>query len=81
MYLSYPFYEVGIVGSESLKKRKLIVIDYFPNIVLFGSQNGGTLDVLKDRYVKGKTLIYVCEKGACQLPVEDVGKARSQLKK
>ena len=76
MYLSYPFYEVGIVGSESLKKRKLIVIDYFPNIVLFGSQNGGTLDVLKDRYVKGKTLIYVCEKGACQLPVEDVGKSQ-----
>jgi uncharacterized protein YyaL (SSP411 family) len=81
MYLSYPFYEVGIVGSECFEKRKLLVKDYFPNLVLFGSQDSGALDVLKDRYVNGKTLIYVCEKGACKLPMEEVGNAVAQLKK
>ena len=80
-YLTYPYYEVGIVGSECFKKRNDLEKEYLPNIVLFGSTEKGKLDVLKDRYVKGKTLIYICENGACQLPVEEVGNAISQLRK
>ena len=81
MYLTYPYYEVGIVGSECIKLRNLLVKEYLSNTVLFGSQESGTLDVLKDRFVKGKTLIHICEKGACQLPMEEVGRAVAQLKK
>jgi len=81
MYLVYPYYEVGIVGSECFGKRDLLGKDYFPNIVLFGSQESGTLDVLKDRYVNRKTLIYVCEEGACQIPVEEVESEIKNLKK
>jgi uncharacterized protein YyaL (SSP411 family) len=80
-YLTYPYYEVGIVGSECFKKRNDLEKEYLPNIVLFGSTEKGELDVLKDRYVKGKTLFYICEKGTCQLPVEDVGTTILQLKK
>ena len=81
MYLAYPYYEVGIIGDESFDKRNLLVKEYFPNIVMFGSREGGSLDVLKERFVKGKTLIYICENGTCQLPVEEVGKAVVHLKK
>jgi len=81
MYLSHPYYEVGIVGSECFEKRNLLVKEYLPNSVLFGSQETGTLDVLKERFMKGKTLIYICENGACQLPVEEVRDAIHQLKK
>lgn len=81
MYLSYPYYEVGIVGSECFDKRDSLVKEYLPNIALFGSTEKAELDVLKNRYVKGKTLIYVCENGACQLPVEEVRDAIRQLKK
>ncbi|MCW8961148.1 MAG: thioredoxin domain-containing protein [Ignavibacteriaceae bacterium] len=80
-YLTYPYYEVGIVGNECFEKRDSLVKKYLPNIVLFGSTEKGELDVLRDRYVKGKTLIYICEKGACQLPVEEVGNAIFQLRK
>jgi len=80
-YLTYPYYEVGIVGNECFEKRDSLVKKYLPNIVLFGSTEKGELDVLKDRYVKGKTLIYICEKGACQLPVEEVGNTIFQLRK
>ena len=71
-YFVYPFYEVGIVGSECFKKRNELAKKFLPNIVLFGSPERGNLDILRERFVKDKTLIYVCEKGACQLPVEDV---------
>jgi len=81
MYLVYPYYEVGIIGDECFAKRKLLAKEYLPNIIMFGTGASGTLDVLKDRFVKGKTLIYICEKGTCQLPVEEVGKAIVQLKK
>ncbi|MCW8824714.1 MAG: thioredoxin domain-containing protein, partial [Ignavibacteriaceae bacterium] len=80
-YLTYPYYEVGIVGNECFEKRDSLVKKYLPNIVLFGSTEKGELDVLRDRYVKGKTLIYICEKGACLLPVEEVGNAIFQLRK
>jgi uncharacterized protein YyaL (SSP411 family) len=81
MDLVYPYYEVEIVGSECFEKRNLLAKEYLPNTVLFGSQESGTLDILKERFVKGKTLIYICEKGACQLPVEEVENAILQLKK
>jgi len=29
--------------------------------------------------VKGKTLIYVCEKGTCQLPEENIEKVLQQI--
>ena len=75
----YPYYEVGIIGSESKDKRKLISKQYLPNIALFGAENSGRLEILKDRIVEGKTLIYICENRVCQLPVEDVSEALNQL--
>ncbi len=39
------------------------------------------LEILKDRYVSGKTLFYVCENRVCQLPVEDSNKAIEQMLK
>jgi uncharacterized protein YyaL (SSP411 family) len=75
----YPYYEVGIIGRELKEKRKLISKEYLPNIALFGTENIGTLEILRDRFVEGKTLIYVCENRVCQLPVEHVSEALSQV--
>ena len=77
----YPFYEVGIIGSELKEKRKLISKEYLPNIALFGAETNGKLEILKDRFVEGKTLIYVCENRVCQLPVDEVSEALNQLMK
>jgi hypothetical protein len=77
--LVFPFYEVGIIGSGSFEKRNLLTKKFLPNIILFGSDRGGTLNILKNRLVKGKTLIYVCEKGTCQLPEENIEKVLQQI--
>jgi len=77
--LSYPFYELGIVGDNFQSERNKISRLYLPNIILFGGFGGGELELLKDRYVASKTLFYVCENRVCQLPVENSDKAIEQL--
>lgn len=76
---SYPFYELGIVGENFEKEREKICKHFLPNIVLFGSRNESALEILENRYVKGKTLFYVCENRTCQLPVEDFESALAQI--
>lgn len=75
----YPYYEVGITGGETINKRKQITKEYLPNIILFGTEKKGTLENLKDRFVEGKTLIYICENRVCKLPIEEVSEALNQL--
>jgi uncharacterized protein YyaL (SSP411 family) len=80
-FFVFPFYEVGIVGEDTFKKKTEISQKYFPDIILFGSRNNGTLEILKDRFVEGKTMIYVCEDQVCKLPVEETDKAFELLNK
>jgi uncharacterized protein YyaL (SSP411 family) len=76
---SFPFYEVGIVGNNFHNERKKISRLYLPNIVLFGGSHESELDLLTDRYVPDKTLLYVCENRVCQLPVENLDEAIKQI--
>jgi len=78
--LSTPFFEVAIVGKQCEEKRKALVQNYMPNTVICGSEKSGNLDLLKDRFVEGQTLIYVCSNGACQLPTDQVDKALELLR-
>jgi hypothetical protein len=80
-YLAFPYFEVGIIGKEFDKKKDEISGQYLPNTVLFGSKLTGSLDILKDKYVEGKTMIYVCENNVCHLPVDDVKEAIKQISK
>jgi len=79
--LSFPFYELGIVGDNYEKGRKKIDRIFLPNIIVFGGMGESDLEILKDRYVSGKTLFYVCENRVCQLPVENSNKAIEQMLK
>jgi uncharacterized protein YyaL (SSP411 family) len=76
---TFPFYEVGVVGENVETKREMLSKKFLPNIILFGGENGGSLEILIDRYTPGNTLIYVCENRTCQLPEEDVEKALNQI--
>jgi len=67
-----PLYEVVIVGSDANKKRRELDEYFLPDVILSGSMQESALPLLHDRYIKGKTLIYVCQNGTCQLPVEKV---------
>lgn len=77
--LTYPFKEVAIVGKN--------VDDYFLSLYKQGLTNtifavsnvSSDLPLLKNRYVEGKTLYYVCQNKTCNLPVETVEQVIKQL--
>jgi uncharacterized protein len=54
--------------------------DYFPNNIYSGGENEGTLSLLEDKFIPGKTMIYVCRNKSCNLPVKQVSEALEQIK-
>jgi len=76
-----PFYEVAIVGNSVNEKRKQFNEHYLPNRIFAGSKTQSQLPLLEDKYVEGKTMIYVCENKSCQLPVENPEEALKQMRK
>lgn len=74
------YYEVAIVGTDVTKKIKALNSYYLPNKLIIGSDSENNLPLLQNRYVEGKTLIYVCVNKACKLPVEAVEKAVTFIK-
>jgi len=84
-----PFYEIAIVGKDVDEKRKSFSQHYVPNAIFVGAasspallpkEKGGTaVPLLKDKFVEGKTLIYVCENKTCKLPTENIEEAIQQI--
>lgn len=74
------YYEVAIVGTDVTKKIKALNSYYLPNKLIIGSDSENNLPLLQNRFVEGKTLIYVCVNKACKLPVEEVEKAVTFIK-
>lgn len=73
------FYEIAVVGKDFKTIGAELAANYIPNSVLVGTPEESTLDLLKNRYDPGRTLIYVCIEGACKLPVTDTESVLQQL--
>ena len=78
--LKSNYYEVAIVGENSIDQVKKINLKYIPNKLIIGSKSKNNLPLLKNRYVEGKTLIYVCVNKACKMPTESLEEAVSLIK-
>jgi uncharacterized protein YyaL (SSP411 family) len=65
------FYEVAIVGENASDLLKEMQINFYPNVLWAFSNTESNIPILEGRYIKGKTLIYVCKEGVCQLPLEN----------
>lgn len=76
----HPFYEIAICGTDAQIKRKEFERIYFPNKIFIGSAKDSKLPLLENKFVEGKTMIYVCQNKVCQLPVTDTAEALKQLK-
>ena len=61
------FYEVAIVGEKAIEKINELNNNYLPNKIVIGSLVENSLPLLKNRYIEGETLIYVCVKKACKI--------------
>ena len=77
--LKSNYYEVAVVGKNALEKVKQINSKYIPNKLIIGSTTENNLPLLKNRFIKDKTLIYVCVNKACKMPTESVEESVSLI--
>lgn len=75
----YPFYEIAIVGKDVDEKRKTFSEHYIPNAIFVGAKSSSKLPLLENKFVEGKTLIFVCENKTCKLPAENISDALKQI--
>ncbi|MBK6273560.1 MAG: thioredoxin domain-containing protein [Saprospirales bacterium] len=72
--------ELIIIGKDAKQLLQQISRNYLPNVLIAASETRSELPLFKDRFVKEKTLIYVCKNKACLLPVESVEEAMKLIK-
>ena len=77
--LKLNYYEVAVVGENALEKVKQINSKYIPNKLIIGSTSENNLPLLKNRFIKDKTLIYVCVNKACKMPTESIEESVSLI--
>lgn len=63
-----PF-EVAVIGKDFQQQIKLLNVNFLPDAILCGSDEQENLPLLKQRFIPGKTFIYVCMNKTCQMPV------------
>ena len=73
-------YEVAIVGKDVDSKREMIGNYYLPNVLLTGTKEKSSLELLENKFVEGQTTIYVCQDKVCKRPVTEVKDAVQQIK-
>jgi len=69
------FYEVVVTGKESKQKANEIFRMRYPAKFVLAAEEQSGLPLFSNRFIKGKTLIYVCSGNRCQLPVEAIPEA------
>ncbi len=77
--LTKPFFEVVVCGRNAQSLIQEMQVDYRPNVIWISATAESTVPILKDRFVKGKNLIYVCREGSCYMPVETKNEALQLL--
>ena len=77
-----PFFEVVFSGEKAQKNLAGFSKNYIPNKIVAGTEGAnGDLPLLQNKYVPGKSFIYVCENFTCQKPVETAVEALSIIHK
>jgi uncharacterized protein YyaL (SSP411 family) len=77
---SKSYYEIVVVGKEAEGiSKQLNAMPLFNSWVTFSTKKS-SIPLFEGRYSKGSTLIYVCEKGACKLPVNTINEALELIK-
>ena len=74
-----PQTEVVIVGKTVNEKFAALYKQTPSNVIFALSDSKSDLPLLKNRYVEGQTLIYVCKNNSCLLPSESIEDAFKQI--
>lgn len=73
--------EVVVIGENAIELSRKLQQCYLPDVIFCASTVPGELPLIKNRYISGKTLIYICQDNTCQLPVETVSEAIALIHK
>lgn len=79
--MSGNHFEVAIVGENAINLLNELQKNNLPQIISCAGTAKSELPLLKERFVQGKTLIYICQNNSCQLPVETVEEAIEIIRK
>ena len=71
--------EVVIMGEDYIMLNEKIQKQFVFNTIFVGSQGNEYLPLMKNRYKKENSLIYICKDRACGLPVEHAKDAKKIL--
>jgi uncharacterized protein len=72
---AYPYYTVAITGPEALQVSAELRKHYLPSVFICGSEKPSEIQVFTDRFIDGKTMIYVCTGKECKLPTSSFEEA------
>ena len=82
LQFAFPTSEIVVVGKNAFEIAKKINALFLPNKIVIASETENeTSEWFENRYVVGKTLIYICQKQACYMPVETVEEMQELLAK
>jgi uncharacterized protein len=79
-FFIHPPFEVSIAGKNWRDLHSELAAWYLPHVIFSGGETEGRLEILKDKLVPGKTMIYICRDKVCQLPVDNVEDALGLMK-
>jgi len=68
-------YVIAVIGNEAVSIIKHLKERNLSGSLIFGSKLESNLPYFENRYVEGKTLIYICSGSYCMAPVETVKEA------
>ena len=72
--------ELAVCGSDANNEIKKINAEYLPHVITAGSTGDSEIPFLKERFVKDKTLFYICKNRACDLPNNSTHETINNLK-
>jgi hypothetical protein len=74
-------FEVAIAGENAINLLNELQKNYLPQAIFCAGTKESDLSLLQNRYVSGKTLIYICQDKSCLLPVESVNEVIEIIRK
>jgi uncharacterized protein YyaL (SSP411 family) len=75
LQISIPPFELVIIGEKAAEFRSELLKKFRPDMLIAVSEKESSLPVFKDRFVNGKTAIYVCRDHRCSMPVFSIEEA------
>ncbi len=62
-----------------MKLRKELNVHYVPNKLTLGSVQKSNMPLLDNKFVQGRSMIYICIDKSCNLPLTTVEEAMKQI--